>query len=61
MPFKSDRQRKGFFSNKDTVRSDIVPKLFPSGKPIPQKLRIKIFNKIKRLKKRKLKGAVNSQ
>ena len=52
MAFKSDKQRKTFFAKKDTIRADIVPKLFPSGKPIPHDLRRKIFHEFKRIEKK---------
>ena len=58
--FKSDKQRKAFFAKQGNVRSDvnpkiiptdIIPKRFPSGKPIPQGLRRKLFNEFKRVEK----------
>jgi len=54
MAFKTNRQRKAFFAKQNNIRSDIIPKVFPSGNPIPQHLRRKWWNEFKKVERGKV-------
>lgn len=46
MVFKSDRQRKGFFANRGTTKSNINPQIMKSTPKLPKNIRDFIGDKI---------------